>query len=129
MTDNNGNGYLLDLSTTEDLPSVRIDGSPYAIRIDVEYSELLRLRDIGKRIQAVTEASERTEQEEAELRKLMRSQVRAVLKAPDEVLEKLTDLQRFRIVMAFNEQVGERLDPTKAASRTSRDSGGSTAAR
>jgi len=119
MGSGNGTEYLLDLTTAEALPSVRIDGQAYGIRIDVEYAELLRLRDIGRRIQAINDSEERTEQEDAELGDLLRKMVASVLKAPNEVLEKLTDLQRFRIVTVFNEQVEARSGPTTAATKTS----------
>jgi hypothetical protein len=128
MGDNNGSEYLLDLNTAEVLPTIRIDGEAYPLRMDAEYAELLRLRDFGKRVQTLTRAEERTEQEETELRDLVRKQVRSVLKAPDEVLGKLSDIQRVRIVMAFNDQLEGRLGPTKAPSMISHGSGDSTAA-
>jgi len=121
MGSNNGSEYLLDLTTAEALPSVRIDGQSYGLRIDVEYAELLRLRDMGRRIQEIAESEERTEQEDAELGDLLKREIAAVLKAPEEVLARLTDLQRFQLVTVFSNEVEERIaGPTKAATKTSR---------
>ena len=120
---------LLDLQTDEPLPVIRIDGKDYALRLDVEYAVLLRNKTIGERVQVLTDLTERTEQDEAELRDLLRKSVRSSVKAPDDVLNKLTDIQGFQIVQVFGKQITKQLDPTGAGGTTSPVSGGSTAAR
>lgn len=120
-----------DISTAEDLPFVRIDGADYELRLDVEYAEILRMRDVGRRVDSLSDKKDRTEQDEAELSDLLRRSVRQMLKdAPEEVLAGLRDLQRFAIVSAWNDEAMGVLNPTGAgAGRPSRDSNGSTAGR
>jgi len=104
---------LYEFTTAEELPTVKIDGQPYPFRLDVEYSKLLQLKDIGEKLQAISENAERTEQEEAALPELLKAITKRMVELPPAVDEKLTDLQRFRISSIFNELVEERIgNPT-----------------
>ncbi len=123
----NRSDYLLDLQTDEPLPAIRIDGKDYALRIDVEYAELLRNKKLGERVQVLTQLNEMTEQNESELRELLRKSVRSAVKAPDAVLDKLTDMQRFQVIQVFGKQISEAMDPTTAGGNSSPVLGGSTA--
>lgn len=120
---------LFDLSTGDELPHITIDGESYDLALDIEYGELLAIVRLGQRVQELTEhPGDLTEQQEAEMRELLRGGIRRCLKAPDEVLAKLSDAQRFRVLMAFNEQFGRVVNPTQTLIGTSSpDSAGSTA--
>lgn len=121
---------LLDLSTSEPLPQVRIDGESYSLRLDLEYVDLLRLRETGERIQHLSDLKPRTEQHEAELRELLHRMTAQAIDAPDAVLAKLNDIQRFQLSQVFGKQIAARMDPTRAGDgRLSPVSGDTTGVR
>ena len=108
---------LYSIETKEALPTVEIDGKQFPFRLGVEYAEILQLQDLGQEIKDIAEKPKelgpRTEQEEARLRDLLRSTIGRMIEIPDEVADKLTDLQRFRIASIFNDLVAERVaNPT-----------------
>jgi len=110
---------LYTFETTEEYPTVKIDGEKYPFRLGVSYRELIQLKDIGERIQAIADNPARTEEDEAELSVLLRESTNRMVELPDEIDEKLTDLHRFRITGIFNDLVQERIgNPTKVGGKT-----------
>lgn len=118
-----------EFSTSEEPPFVRIDGEDYELHLAMDYSEILQHQRAAKRMLDLGAREDLVEQEEATLGDLLRTNVRIMLKAPDELLNKLNDLHRLSIVSAWNEEAVAILSsPTKAGDgRSSPGSTGSTA--
>jgi hypothetical protein len=96
---------ILDLDTLVERAPVRIDGQLYEMLNPAELSildlhrfgaagaELANLREIG---------ADPTDEQMNAVSETLRRMVRMILRAPDEVLDRLTDVHRFRVVQAFN---------------------------
>lgn len=96
--------HLLDLDTLTEHPSVIIDKHAYELTPPEALSavEYHRIGKIAPRMFALWEsATELTPEEEVELEQTLDRVCRIVLKAPDEVHERLTDLQRLAIYQTF----------------------------
>lgn len=129
MSQANGD-VLLDFSHALPQKRVRLrDGNDYPLRLDLEYTEQLRMVRMETRFRELTELEERTEQEEAEVRDLLRRMARSTVEAPPELLDQLTDTERTALWGRFWSEIKDRVDPTKRLSPTSSGSGDSTAAR
>jgi len=105
-------GSAYDFSTTEERPFVTIDGEKYPLRLDLPWTEFLRMRERGTRLRSLSEQDERTEAEETELEELLREISTKTLEAPDEVIEKLTDMQKFQLWNVYAEEAKRLRGPT-----------------
>jgi hypothetical protein len=105
---------VADFTTGEQLPFIAIDGENYDLALD-DYSEVVDLRRRARRISELTDDERQedlTEQEETELADLLQAAVTRMVRAPKEVLAKLTDLQRMGISNIYYGRAVEILDPT-----------------
>ncbi len=130
MGKNGGREPLLDLETDKPLPAVRIDGVDYPLRLNVAYPEMVAQRQRARKIIDLSndERPELTEQEEAELGDLLAGSVGRMIDAPEDVLSKLTDLQRVAVTTTYYNEALEIMDPTGVnRGSSSRDSSDSTA--
>lgn len=130
---------ILTLDTLTEYPTVQIDGHAYALlpadALPVDaYQQFER---VSTRFTALWKKPDRTPEERTELAQLLDTLCRAVLQAPPDVHERLSDIQRLQIAQAFLELphvglqgLGQRttLKPSTGAS-SPRGSNGSTAAR
>lgn len=94
--------FTLDTITPRD--AVAIDGVNYELRRSTELSVLehARLRRLSPRYDVLIDREENLSDEEAvELSSVLSDICAVVLKAPSEVLAKLTDVQRLLIVSTF----------------------------
>lgn len=94
---------LLSLSTPN-RPFLTIDGQPYELAVPDDFGlvEVNRLQGILARLNAIRpRADELSEAEVASLVEILRVGAALTLRAPAEVLERLTDRQRLAIIDAF----------------------------
>lgn len=132
---------LLDFSTLVDQAHVRIDGTLYPLRHRDALSLLQakRLERQAPRVGALLQQDDLTEAEAAEASTLLAAICRAVLDAPEDVHQRLTDMTRLEVMHAFMQlrmttraQVGgapAATSPTRSTgAKRSRASSGSTAA-
>src|SRR5919109_5473343 len=107
---------LLDLTTEQELKTIRIDAIEYPIKRsnDLTLAEYKRLERIAPRIAALIAADELTPDETKELSHLLDTTVRMALDAPADVQERLGDLNRTRIFEAFTTLLSLSLLTTRA---------------
>ncbi len=104
---------LLDLSTLAPTrPSIRIDGIDYEMAVMGDFGavELFRIRTLGNEALAVQKVKDKdyTEQHAIDFSTNLSSQVQMLLTGlPDEVLAKLTDQMKGRILEVFFETTGQ----------------------
>ncbi|MGD9906429.1 MAG: hypothetical protein AB7U83_23420 [Vicinamibacterales bacterium] len=95
----------LDTRVQPDLSYVRIDGADYALMHPVLFglAEHVRLIRDGERVDRLSATAE-TDAERAELSQLLDAIVRRIVKAPDDVHQRLVDPHRLAIVAAYGAQ-------------------------
>ena len=110
---------LLSLDTLIVRDTVVIDGDVHEILNPSELSMLdhHRLHRQGRRLQVLLEKDDASDEELGETIKAIDTICRYVLKAPDEVHEKLTDTQRLQVTQAFTELLMETVRPAGAKGR------------
>ncbi len=96
---------LLDLNTLIERETVVIDGETYEITSPSELSIIdhHRLGRQGSRLEVLLQKEDASVQELDETKDLLATLCRCVLRAPDEVHEKLTDTHRLQLAQAFTE--------------------------
>jgi hypothetical protein len=94
---------LLSLDTLTERPSVVIDGTAYALSLPDTLSavDYHRYSKLTPRFERLWGQDELSDEEAAELERILATICRIVLDAPAEVLERLTDLQRLSVCQAF----------------------------
>ncbi len=95
---------LLTLDTLSERQIVRINGEDYELRNAGELSILAyhRLGQKSERVGELLNVDEPTEQQVTTLRAILDELAREILVAPDEVYKLLRDLDKMRLVQAFN---------------------------
>jgi len=120
---------LLDLSTEIKRDFVTIDGENHDLCAvdDVSLDEFIWLgRGINK-VQAEMNSSDESDGDhEGELMQLLEKMTAKVIKAPPEVLSKLSDFSKLAIITAFFNQATNRGSPIKKKISSRPDSKGST---
>lgn len=115
---------VLDLDALTEAPQVRIDGQLYDLRTKGEFSPLdaHRFKKLGGRMDALVSKEDLSDAEESELEGITARICRDVIDAPEDVLAKLRDSQRMRIISTFVETLSETSQPaaveTPAAEKT-----------
>ncbi len=104
----------LILNTEKEIPTVKIDETHYKLRIDMNYAQMLAHQRINKKMTDITKLESLTETEEVDLQKSIDLIMEMIIDAPEEVLDKLTDIQKFQIMKVFNDQLKEYMDPLVA---------------
>jgi hypothetical protein len=94
---------LLDLDTLISRPTVRIDGVDYELLSPNEVSVLdyRRLTRPGVRMVEIENLADPTPDEKAEYERILDTQCRQILLAPDEVHARLRSAERDRILATF----------------------------
>jgi len=98
---------VLDLDTLVERSPVRIDGVMYEMLNPAELS-ILDLHRFGAAgvelasLKSIDSSSEITDDQMKLISATLIRMVRIILRAPEEVLDRLTDVHRFRVVNAFN---------------------------
>jgi hypothetical protein len=94
---------VLDLNTLFTRAIVRIDSAPYELRNlgELPIAHETRFDRQADQINALLAADSLTEEQDAEMSRLLDARCRAVLIAPDEVHRRLTDRQRSQILQVF----------------------------
>lgn len=138
---------LLNLDTLTDRPTVIVDGVAYPLRAVDGFSilEFKRHMKAAPRIGELLDREDLTEDEGAELSRLLDASARRVLAAPADVHDKLNDMQRLQVYSVFLSLPGshrptvtmpgaapttldETIPPTTTGATPSPDSLGSMAA-
>ncbi len=108
---------ILDLDTLVERQPVRIDGVVYEMLNPAELSilDLHRFGAAGAELadlKSIDSTAEISDEQMKLISETLRRMTRIILRAPEEVLDRLTDVHRFRLVNAFN---GLTLMPPPAA--------------
>lgn len=96
---------VLSLDTLIVRSFVSIDGKPYEMR-NAEELSILHFHSIGKhgkKVEALLSEAELSDEGVADLDVALRTLVRIILIAPDEILDALSDAQRVAITTTFTE--------------------------
>jgi len=120
---------ILNLDTLVVRPLVTIDGTDYEMLNPGELSilDLHRFGALGSEFQSITDSAEKdadlTDAQVVQVGATLDRMVRMILRAPDEVLNRLTDVHKYRIVECFSSLTPSRLPE----SRVSTDAGAGAA--
>lgn len=107
---------LLNLDTLIERATVVIDGESHEITSPSELSIIdhHRLGRQGSRLEVLLQKDDASVQELDETKELLDTLCRSVLRAPDEVHEKLTDTHRLQLAQAFTELLMATVRPPGA---------------
>lgn len=111
---------LLNLDTLVIRPIITIDGADYEMLNPGEISllDLHRFGALGSEFDALSAAvqgEQMTEEQAAAVSAALDKMVRMILRAPEDLLSRLTDVHRYRIVEAFNMLTRSRLPETRVS--------------
>ena len=104
---------ILDLQTRQERPSIRIDGTVYELILpsDLDLEEAIWLEKAGRKIGIFSETlkdDEKNEEAARQLRELLKRFVSILLReAPEEVIERLSDVQRLAVVNAYSQKIAQ----------------------
>ena len=115
----------LALSTTvEPEQQITIDGEPYSLRTRPSTKEALRNRDLGEEVKALWElrGDERTAEDDERIVEINDILVGSYVDAPPEILAKLPDSERVKLVQYVTEEIKKREVPLENGGGSSPDS-------
>ncbi len=119
----------LELSTTvAPEQQITIDGEPYNLRTRPETAETLRNRDLGEEIKELIElrGDERTAEHDARIVEINNTLVNSWVDAPPEILAKLPDEERAKLINYVTDEIKKRAAPLETGGESSPDSTDST---
>ena len=119
----------LALSTTvEPEQHITIDGEPYNLRTRPGTTEVLRNRDLGEEVKELIElrGDDRTPDHDKRIVEINDTLVGSYVDAPPEILAKLPDEERAKLINYVSDEIKKRAAPLETGDDASPDSTDST---